>query len=122
MIWYCSKCGFAGSKGAGVPMDEHEFPVHCVCGLVESFIEASLRIGSKQKNAVVCVHRSQTSVEIDLRSHSCGCGTYSLYECSLFSELTTFMPVLKEKAVTSVTAKHPTFRGRNCYKCPVREC
>jgi hypothetical protein len=127
MIWRCGACGFAGSWGDGVPMNEYEFPVHCICGLVEDYAEAMMRLGNgiSPENAWMrCRYRGHVEHKIPGDWVSCGCKGIELHSCQHFGELITILPVTAKNDTADEVKRlvgelHPHYRGKDCRACIV---
>ena len=116
MQWICPspKCGFAGSNDTGVPMEAHEFPIHCICGFTETYEEASARLANKP-HWLTCSYRGEVIGEINAAKAGCGCSSEhaQIYHCNHFGE-----SVMKRSAdrcqdtVTAVAPGYPSARQR----------
>ena len=120
MKWSCPECGFAGSNGTGVPMEANEFPIHCICGFVESYEEAidSDRPVDKP-HWLNCIYRGEVVAEINAAKAGCGCSSAhaNIYHCNHFGE-----PVMKrsdDRCRVAVATVAPGYTGRQCRRCDV---
>ena len=116
MKWSCPECGFAGSNGTGVPMEAHEFPIHCICGFVESYEEAIDRPVDKT-HWLTCPHRGKVIGSLSGQEAGCGCSSrqVEVYHCNYFSD-----PVLKQSLSSckeKVQKKFSSYTGRTCKGC-----
>jgi glycosyltransferase involved in cell wall biosynthesis len=118
MIWFCHQCGIK------VPMKPEEFPIHCCCGLSETYEEAVNRGGLKDAVSTRCQHLQGVKESFNGRWLACGCSRIYLYPCRHFNELVTLNAIRKPNKVDTVgdvkqgiTDFHPEYQGRTCQGC-----
>lgn len=118
IYWTCKACGFNGGKAGGIPLDEDQFPVHCICGESESLDQ----FFSRKEQAhlavwAVCRHRGAVIGKIDASKAGCGCPSslVEVFRCNLLEE-----PVLKmasQRCEKRIREAVPDYRGRVCRSC-----
>ena len=106
-------------------MKPEEFPIHCICGLIESHDQAVMRDGLKSKKHVArCANLSLNYVTVEGDWLACGCSRIYLYPCKHFDELVTLHAVRPPNKVdtaedvrAAISDWHPEYRGRACQGC-----
>ena len=116
MIWQCPKCSMR------LPMEPHEFPIHCLCGFVETHQQAVERGGRLS----LCPHRGPVAETITRDLLACGCQTIRLHRCEHFAELVTIQPIRRPNAVDTAESLReavfeffPGYAGRSCRGCEI---
>jgi hypothetical protein len=98
------------------------FPVHCICGHVETYDQALDRIDDMH----ACPHLRPAAKRIDGDLLACGCHQIALHPCDHFRELVTVLPLRRPNRVDTVQDLKQAiselaagYTGRTCHGCYV---